>query len=199
MISAKGCPKLLLPLCVQILRGIWLLGTELQTNKFLVSMDFWAKIVVAHAWPRIPLVHLSQWITRSWIRWSLFWNFLILFYRHRIVGSKYRTTKHRTPEHRKVKTPKGKKRRKVLILLSDRISYHTAIVSCHTDTSYNTDISYPDIIYFHYDITPSWRYIQSYWYHIVLIYCIVSYHMILISHLLIPYHTMYWSGINLHY
>ena len=58
----------------------------------------------------------------------------------------------------------GSKHRKVMIAVTqawDRIFYYTAVVSCHTDisyrtdTSYNTDIFCLDIIYSHYNNTPS--------------------------------------------
>ena len=73
--------------------------------------------------------------------------------------------------------------------------YHiTAVVWCHTDishrtdTSHNTYISSLDIIYSHYNNTPSWHHIPSCWYHVMMIYCMVSYHTILIFQLLIQYH-----------
>ena len=90
-------------------------------------------------------------------------------------------------KHRKVMTP--------VTQAWDRILYHTVVVSCHTDisyrtdTSYNTDIFSLDIIYSHYNNTPSWHHIPSCWYHSMLLYCVVSYHMIRIFQLLIQYHT----------
>ena len=92
----------------------------------------------------------------------------------------------------------GSKHREVMIpatQVSDRILYHTAAVLCHTDisyrtdTSYNTDISCLVIIYSHYNNTPSWHHIPSCRYHVMLIYCVVSYHTIRIFPLLIQYHT----------
>ena len=92
----------------------------------------------------------------------------------------------------------GSKHRKVMIAATqawDRILYYTVVVSCHTDisyrtdTSYNTDIFCLDIIYSHYNNTPSWHHIPSCWYHAMLLYCVVSYHMIRIFQLLIQYHT----------
>ena len=89
-----------------------------------------------------------------------------------------RNTEHRNtegPTHRKIMIP--------ITQVRDRIYFHTAVVSCHTDisyrthTSFNTDISHLDIIYFHYNNTPFWHHIQSCWYHIKLIYCI-WYHII---------------------
>ena len=99
-------------------------------------------------------------------------------------------TEHRSTE--------GSKHRKVMIPATqvwDRILYHTAVVSCHTDisyrtdASYNTDISCLDIIYSHYYNTPSWHHIPSCRYYVMLIYCAVSYHTIRIFQLLIQYHT----------
>ena len=92
----------------------------------------------------------------------------------------------------------GSKHRKVMIPATqawDGILYHTAVMSCHTDVSYRSDTSYNadiyclDIIYSHYNNTPSWHHIPSCWYHAMLIYCVVSYHMIRIFQLLIQYHT----------
>ena len=75
----------------------------------------------------------------------------------------------------------GSKHRKVMILATqawDGILY-TAVVSCHTDisyrsdTSYNTDIYCLDIIYSHYNNTPSWHHIPSCGYHVMLIFTLL--------------------------
>ena len=105
--------------------------------------------------------------------------------------------KRRTPGHRRANTPKGQNSEKSWYQQPklETEYYHTAVVSCHTDisyrsdTSYNTDIYCLDIIYSHYNNIPSWHHIPSCWYHVMLIYCVVSYHMIRIFQLLIQYHT----------
>ena len=61
--------------------------------------------------------------------------------------------------------------------------YHIALI--HHDT----DMYCLDIMYSHYNNTPSWHHIPSCWYHVMLIYCVVSYHMIRIFQQLIQYHT----------
>ena len=107
------------------------------------------------------------------------------------------------PKRRNTEAPKsqhteGSKHQKFMIPATqawDGILYHTAVVSCHTDisyrsdTSYNTDIYCLDIIYSYYNDTPPWHHIPSCWYHVMLIYWVVSYHMIRIFQLLIQYHT----------
>ena len=112
------------------------------------------------------------------------------------------------------RTPKGQNtesHRTLIPQVRDRIWYFIILLyrvmsnwSYHTDTSYDTDISYLDI-HFNHNNTPFWHQIQSYWYNIMMRYCIVSYHIILICHLLIQYHMipiihLYWGrGINLRY
>ena len=82
----------------------------------------------------------------------------------------------------------GSKHRKVVIPATqvwDRILYHTAVASCHTDiyrtdTSYNTDISCLDIIYSRYNNRPSWHHIPANGQHADIMSCwyIVWYHII---------------------
>ena len=107
---------------------------------------------------------------------------------------KRRNTDHRStegPTHRRVKTPKSHDtsypslRRNIILQCSRIMSYW----SYRSDTSYNTDTYCLDMIYSHYNDTPSWHHIPSCWCHVMLIYCVVSYHMIRIFQLLIQYHT----------
>ena len=95
----------------------------------------------------------------------------------------------------------GRKLRKVMTPVTqawDRIFYHTAVVSCHTDISYRTDTSYKtdifclDIIYSHYNNTPSWHHIPSCWYHAMLLYCVVPYHII-------SFHIIWYGYFNCWY
>ena len=59
-------------------------------------------------------------------------------------------------------------------IISLLVSCHTVDISYRTDTPYNTDISCLDILYSHYNNTPSWRHVPSCWYDFMLIYCVVS-------------------------
>ena len=116
-----------------------------------------------------------------------------LFNMTALSGQKTQTPKHRTLEHRRAITPKGQhtegsKHWKVMIPVTqvwDRILYHTAVVSCHSDISYHCCR------------------VMLYWYfalmhHIVLIYLVlISYTLIIMIHHpgIISYHaniTSWW-------
>ena len=104
--------------------------------------------------------------------------------------------KRRNTEHRNTE---GSKHWKVMIPVTqgwDRILYHTAVVSCHTDhialihhiiLIYLVLISYTRITII--ESTPSWHHIPSCWYHVMLIYSVVLYHVIRTFQLLIQSHT----------
>ena len=113
------------------------------------------------------------------------------------LRGKPQTSKHRTPGHRRANTPKGQNTEKSWYQLPKlETEYYIILLSCHGILINHIALIHHIIliyivliVYSHYNNTPSWHHIPSYWYHAMLIYCVVSYHMIRIFQLLIQYHT----------